>query len=698
MDPGTALAAVSFTIQLASIVQTLNEFVRLIHDAPNELVSLIETMDLMQGNLRQVHYLFEQQFSDSSLAGSPVYILNALKVCERRVEAQRPWVEEIKRSLTTRHLMKRTWASMSLRPKKTQLSEMQFQLRDAMTNLQFAVLNNQWHVQLQQNKTTTAIHQLQVTTNEPGCRAISITDDSFSITQRSSITPRSPIIPRSGIQYTQQKDEQLVAPGLSNSALHITSKEQTTIWYRGVFGVIATQEKWITTRRPDSRIVRKPVPAKRVLTITSPFLGRVVELYFGVSFASIPRALRVYQIMELDAPIFNMCSYGDLEGIQNEFANGTISPFVVNDYGKTLLHLAVIYAHPEMCSLLLRLGVDPDRADNLGLKPFSYLLRPVFRKSQYAIGIVRALPHVQEEFSSADLSICFENYETDPGLADYVLSLDSVQYVLASEGCLYPALGSVLRTYGSLFADNSVSRAYTKQRLAKWNPLVRRLLQIGVDIHAPVSRGYYFEPDSYPCALSPYGTPLDELFAATRTAGEAKDAADAWLQILSTEGIDVLTYLEREKALHDTQPMFTSPCPSWPYQDYQPRQLVFSLGEAPAVYADWWIDPESPAPFIRQEFRDMNIITTEHSVYLGVYLGLQEYSNSGWNLTWPIRLPRWSNALEPDEWRVEDHAAWTRLNQRAQERADRRWHKKARKAARMNGSQAQSSMPGAWPE
>lgn len=691
MDPGTALAAVSFAIQLASIVQTLNEFVRLIHDAPNELVSLIETMDLMQGNLRQVHYLFEQQFSDSSLAGSPVYILNALKVCERKVEAQKPWVEEIKRSLTTRHLMKRTWASLNLRPKKTQLSEMQLQLRDAMANLQFAVLNNQWHVQLQQYKTTTAIHQLQVTTNEPGCRPISITDDNFSITQRSSITPRSPIIPRSGIQYTQQKTEQLVAPGSSNSALHITSKEQTTIWYRGVFGVIATQEKWISSSRSASRTAGKPVPAKRVLTITSPFLGRVVELYFGVSFASIPRALRVYQIMEFDAPIIDMCLSGDLEGIQNEFANGTISPFVVDDCGNTLLHHAVYLVQPEMCSLLLRLGADPDRGDNRGEKPFSRLCYHFSRESPYAIGIARALAHVQEEFSSADLSICFEHYDTDPGLADYVLSLDSVQYVLASEGCLYPALGSVLRTYGSLFADNSVSRAYTKQRLAKWNPLVRRLLQIGVDIHAPVPRGYYFEPDSYPCALSPYGTPLDELFGATRTASEAKDAADAWLQILSTEGIDVLTYLEKEKALHETQSMFTY---SDYYWDYQPRQLVFSLGEAPSVYADWWIDPESPASFIRQEFRDMNITTADE----GCCLAWHEYCNFGWSLTWPIRYPSWDNTLKPYEWHVEEQGTWTRLDQRAQERADRRWHKKARKAARMNGSQAQSSMPGAWPE
>lgn len=147
MDPGTALAVVSLAIQLAGTVQTINEFLRTIRDAPSELVALIETMDLMQSNLNQVNYLIELQFSGPSLAGSPVFILNALKLCERRVGVQKAWVEEIKRSLTTQSLMKRTWASLNIRPKKTQLNEMQGQLREAMANLHFAVTNNQWHIQ-----------------------------------------------------------------------------------------------------------------------------------------------------------------------------------------------------------------------------------------------------------------------------------------------------------------------------------------------------------------------------------------------------------------------------------------------------------------------------------------------------------------------------------------------------------------------
>lgn len=147
MDPGTALAVASLALQLAGTVQTINEFLRTIRDAPSELVNLIETMDLVQSNLNHVHYLIEQQLSDSSLAGSLVFILNALRICEKRVGVQKAWVEKIKQSLTTRHLMKRTWASLNIRPKKIQLSEMQGQLREALANLHFAVTNNQWHVQ-----------------------------------------------------------------------------------------------------------------------------------------------------------------------------------------------------------------------------------------------------------------------------------------------------------------------------------------------------------------------------------------------------------------------------------------------------------------------------------------------------------------------------------------------------------------------
>ncbi len=217
---------------------------------------------------------------------------------------------------------------------------------------------------------TATLRQLPMATSGSECRPVFIKEDDLSIA------------PKGETEYAQQYEELAVTPAKSNSSLHITSKEQKTIWYRGVFGSVTLQERWIRTSISDSRTVGKPVPAKKVLTMTSPFLRHTFEFYFGASFASVPRALRVYQIINYRAPILGMCRNGDLEGVQNELANGTVSPFVVDETGWTLLHVissvksrvsmlifvqwAVYYIQPEICSLLLRLGLNPDRGDDSG--------------------------------------------------------------------------------------------------------------------------------------------------------------------------------------------------------------------------------------------------------------------------------------------------------------------------------------------
>ncbi len=147
MDPGTAMAVISLAVQLVGTVTSVNEYLRAIRDAPNELVALIETLDHMQSNLNQVHHLIEQQFSDGRLAGSPVFILKALQLCKKKVETLGGMTDEIKGSLGNRRLIKRTWASLNVRTRKTGVQELQTQLRDAMSGLQFAVSNNVWQLQ-----------------------------------------------------------------------------------------------------------------------------------------------------------------------------------------------------------------------------------------------------------------------------------------------------------------------------------------------------------------------------------------------------------------------------------------------------------------------------------------------------------------------------------------------------------------------
>ena len=310
---------------------------------------------------------------------------------------------------------------------------------------------------------------------------------------------------------------------------------------------------------------------------------------------------------------------------------------------------------------------------------------------------MRTLSQAQEDISSNDVANIFYS-SRGPKVVEFLLSLDSVQQKLdlnEGGGRHYLILGTTLRTYGSLFTSDSAFWTNPGPAfLSRWESVIRRLLRLGVDVHAPVPRGTYFQPDDYPCTLNPYGTPLDELFTCTRTAGEAKDAADAWLRILSTEGKDILTYVKEEKALHATRPMFT--CPYWCNQD-PPRHLVFSLGEAATVYADWWIEPECSTSLVRQEFKDMNMLGHDIDILCCEW---QQYFDFKWKLVWPVNYPRWYDLLEPSDHPEDEQAkaTWKRLRQRAQERADRRWHKKAKKAARLNSTQTHHSMPGAWPK
>lgn len=89
------------------------------------------------------------------------------------------------------------------------------------------------------------------------------------------------------------------------------------------------------------------------------------------------------------------------------------------------------------------------------------------------------------------------------------------------------------------------------------------------------------------------------------------EVAEAWVEILSTEGLDVLAYLKVEEALH--QPCLLSTRSSDLPGDT--RQLHFDFGQNPSVYADWWVVPDSPACLARQVFKDLNAIQKQHCWY-----------------------------------------------------------------------------------
>lgn len=120
-----------------------------------------------------------------------------------------------------------------------------------------------------------------------------------------------------------------------------------------------------------------------------------------------------------------------------------------------------------------------------------------------------------------------------------------------------------------------------------------------------------------------------------------------------------------------------------------PRQLVYQRGSNPSVSWDWWIDPNSGAYLVREEFMYMDILGPDYRWWC--------YQ---WEELWPLRYPEWSDYLRchvSDTDYPELNSVYKRAHERAQKRANRRWEKKSMKAARAQGLKRRDRMPGAWP-
>ncbi len=152
------------------------------------------------------------------------------------------------------------------------------------------------------------------------------------------------------------------------------------------------------------------------------------------------------------------------------------------------------------------------------------------------VDTVRMLAQAQEEISTTDVIKCVGFGGVPPQGVELILSQhcelddDLAQSVASSSAHVFAA---ALCNYG--------------QGVKGWETLIRKLIRRGVDIHGRVhSRPIMSAPNpsNYKYRWS-YGTPLDELFSETDLSPSApspKELADAWLQILSSEGFDVQAY------------------------------------------------------------------------------------------------------------------------------------------------------------
>ena len=99
--------------------------------------------------------------------------------------------------------------------------------------------------------------------------------------------------------------------------------------------------------------MRERVIAEEDIFMIKPsFVRYAFEARFSNSSWRIPRALKVYPVsVDHNALVFRMCRYGNIEGLQVLFSSGSVSPFVLDPSGRSLLHVSAHRMRLELALL-----------------------------------------------------------------------------------------------------------------------------------------------------------------------------------------------------------------------------------------------------------------------------------------------------------------------------------------------------------
>jgi len=148
-----------------------------------------------------------------------------------------------------------------------------------------------------------------------------------------------------------------------------TFRETSSVAYHGFIGNvrIQTTSKFLARSLRSQVISKKAIAEESKIIVTPSFLKKGFEMRYINSLGRVSRTLNVYPTMKANLPPFMICRQGDLQGLQIALSNRTISPFVVDQYGMTLLHYAASSFQTELCSLLMQLGVNPDETATFGM-------------------------------------------------------------------------------------------------------------------------------------------------------------------------------------------------------------------------------------------------------------------------------------------------------------------------------------------
>ena len=129
----------------------------------------------------------------------------------------------------------------------------------------------------------------------------------------------------------------------TNSMKHpsLSTKQERVTWYGGMFGTMILEKKSKYPKSSASAERKKPLVSETAWTFRPSFISYAIQLRYARSFGYVSPSLKVYPVLDRYDPVFDMCEYGDLSGLQAALSRNSVSPFVTDSNGWTLLHVSI---------------------------------------------------------------------------------------------------------------------------------------------------------------------------------------------------------------------------------------------------------------------------------------------------------------------------------------------------------------------
>jgi hypothetical protein len=210
-----------------------------------------------------------------------------------------------------------------------------------------------------------------------------------------------------------------------------------------------------------------------------------------------------------------------------------------------------------------------------------------------------------------------------------------------------------------------------------WEKLIHRLLTLGPDLHKSIRS-------------SIGGTLLHEVLSIAQYPFESGELGEQWLRILERSGIDIEEYLRTERFVRGDASL---PILLFEHQ-WQPNRtartrcayIIFSES-SPRVSWDWYIDPQSHAVEVLNEFK--NLGPSSYDIPKG-------YQYPERMVNWPYFYPRWEVCYGHSFYYVMKEYRMKYFKTPFENRFERRRLKKARKLYKAQGIGKRKRIPGAW--